>query len=80
MIALTVNYQLFENFDSSFPPLIARAHTTQNWNTPLKLTGGKTYSCQSARGPCTFHDWVYYDNTPFQWQDWMANEVTIPNW
>ena len=46
----------------------------------MKLTGGKTYSCQSARGPCTFNDWVYYDDTPFVWQDWMAEEVTIPNW
>ena len=41
---------------------------------------GQTYSCQSANGPCTFNNWTYYDDSPFQWQDWMASELTIPNW
>ena len=61
-------------------PHAERDHTAHVWNTPIKLTGGKTYSCQSARGPCTFDDWVYYDDTPFQWQAWMADEIFIPNW
>ena len=56
-----------------------RGHTSEIWATPLKISG-QTYSCQSARGPCTFNNWTYYDDSPFQWQDWMASELTIPNW
>ena len=63
-----------------FPPHTARGHTRKIWSTPIKLTGGRSYSCQSARGPCTFTDWTYYDDAPFVWQDWMADEITIPNW